>query len=393
MPLMASSAGGLLERIIPNRQNRSLWGLIVGLGYSIILVGPIIAAFVYESLYEVLFLQTLGLLYATNLVSYTLVLIPATLVLGRMREPLSGSRAVLFAFTVSLTAAVLRAGIIVPLSGIQMPERGAPFIIVQFLLGLVFLAAMTAAVIYAAARERALEDAFRDLARANASLAHEEEAVRGDVFDQLHGSLQAQFVAVRRQLSDLAAQTSDPRAAEVARELDGTLDRLYRDGVGAVARALNPPGLEVSLQAALDELSERLGNSTELRVTFDPVATALDDPMAGGLHRGLRVASYRIVEEAVSNAMRHSNARLIDVDVSSQLDRGAVQVVLRVSHPSAEDVRVREGSGLGRMRARTQALGGAVSYASTSGVFMVTAILPVTLPDGGRWAEVETRRG
>lgn len=381
-----------LERIIPNRLNRSLWGLLAGLGYAIILTGPLVAVFIYDAIYDVPLIPTLLTLWGTNLAAFTLALIAGTILLSRLREPLTGARAVLFAVGLTLLGAVLRAAIFIPITEGQMPERQGAFVAVQFLLALIFLAAMTAGVIYASARERVLEDTFRDLARVNASLTHEEEAVRSEVFDQLHGSLQAEFVAVRRRLADLARETTDPRAADTARDLDGTLDRLYRDGVGAVARALNPPGLEVGLHTALAELAERLDQATDLRVEFDPVAAALDDPMAGGLHRGVRIASYRIIEEAVSNAMRHSGARVVDVQVYSSLDQGQAMLAMRVSHEVEGEITVREGSGLSRMRSRAQALGGTVSFTVGTGQFMIAAAIPLALPDGGRWADAEPLR-
>lgn len=387
------SSGRWLERAIPNRLNRSLWALLAGLGYAIVLSGPIVAVFIYDALYRVPILPTLLWIWAINIGTYTLVMLLGLLLLSRLQQALTGARAVLFAIGLAAIGVVIRAIVMSILAREILPQTGALFSVVQLALGLIFIAALVAAVSYAASRERVIEDAFRELTRVNTSLAREEESVRGEIFDQLHGSLQAEVVAIRRRLDDLARETTDPRAARTAEELEQSLDRLYRDGIGAVARALIPQGLEVGLRAALDELTGRLDQAAVLRVRFDPVAAALDDPMSGGLHRSLRITSYRIIEEAVSNAMRHAQATDIDVEVGSTLDDGVAMLTLRIAHPVDSTLIIREGSGLGRMKARAQALGGSVTFTSGSSRFTVTASLPLAMPDGGRWAEVEVSRG
>jgi signal transduction histidine kinase len=98
------------------------------------------------------------------------------------------------------------------------------------------------------------------------------------------------------------------------------------------------------------------------------------------------MAAYRIIEEAASNAMEHSHARLVVVMLSSHLADGSARLDLEVSHEIPAPVTVMEGSGLARMRARARALGGQVAYTSEPGRFVVRASLPLALPDGGRWA-------
>lgn len=113
----------------------------------------------------------------------------------------------------------------------------------------------------------------------------------------------------------------------------------------------------------------------------------LEDPIQGGLHRSLRMASYRIVEEAVSNAVEHSRARTIDVAVPSELDGGEPHLTLAISHGITAPVVIREGSDLTRRLSRAHALGGRISYASRESTFIVRAEFPLVSPDEGRWAQ------
>lgn len=378
-----------MERVIRDSMNRSLWWLTVGLGYALVLTGPLVSAIVFQAIYRVPIMTSLLWLWPINLVSVTVALIAGAAVLSRIRNPLTAAQAVLYAIGVSVVGTVFRF-LIIRLTGQgPLPEVQLYFFLIQLALGAIFLAALIAAITFAAARERSLSDLFAQLSRAQISLAQEEEKVRGEVFDQLHGSLQAEFVAMRQELKDLSAATTDPDAALVAHRIESQLDTVYRTGVESIARALYPSGLEVGLNVALSELAGRLEPSIALNLALDPIVLVLDDPMLGGLHRSLRMASYRIVEEAVSNAVEHSGARSIDVAVTSDLDRGEPHLTLRVSHAIDAPVVVREGSGLTRMRSRALALGGRVTYTSRDSTFTVWAEFPLVRPDEGRWAEAE----
>lgn len=369
--------------------NRSLWWLTVGLGYAVVLTGPLVSAIVFQALYDIPIMTSLLWLWPINVVAMTFGLIIGAIVLNRVRNPLTPLQAVLFAIGITMGGLVLRF-LVIRLTGQgPLPEVHTPFYLIQFAIGAIFLAALIAAVSFATVRERALTDLFAQLNRAQISLAQEEEKIRGEVFDQLHGSLQAEFVAMRQELKDLSATTTDPRAATVAERVETQLETVYRDGVESIARALYPSGLEVGLNVALSELAGRLEPSISLNIAMDPIVLVLDDPMLGGLHRSLRMASYRIVEEAVSNAVEHSGARSIDVAVTSDLDEGEPHLTLTISHPIDAPVVVREGSGLTRMRSRAHALGGRVTYVSRESRFIVRAEFPLVRPDEGRWAEAE----
>lgn len=369
--------------------NRSLWWLSVGLGYAVVLTGPLVSAIVFQAIYDVPIMTSLLWLWPINLIAITVSLIMGAAALGRVRSSLTPVQAALYAIGVTLFGLVLRF-IIIRLTGQgPLPEVQTSFYLIQFAIGAIFLSALLAAISFAAARERALTDLFAQLNRAQISLAQEEEKVRGEVFDQLHGSLQAEFVALRQELKDLSAATPDPHAAIVADRVEGQLETIYREGVESIARALYPSGLEVGLNVALSELAGRLEPSISLRIAMDPIVLVLDDPMLGGLHRSLRMASYRIVEEAVSNAVEHSGSRSIDVTLTSDLDEGEPHLTLIVSHPIDGPVVIHEGSGLTRMRSRARALGGRLTYASGDSTFTVRAEFPLVRPDEGRWAQTE----
>lgn len=366
-----------MARCIPDRMNRYLWWLTLFIGFAVVLSGPITGAIVYQALYETPVMATLVWLWGTNTVALSIALAFGAAVLSRMTRSLVGFETIVFAVGLSVLGAALRIGIISVTGNGPLPPLGGGFLAAQFALGILVIAALLAAILYASSRERVITEVFTRLERAQANLAHEEEAVRAEVFDQLHGSLQAEFVAIRRSLTNLTETTSDPDAARTAVEAEVHLDRLYREGVGAVARALRPPGLEAGILGALAELQTRIGSGAAVNVEVDPIVAMLDDPMTGGLRDDLRLAAFRIVEEAVSNAMRHADASVIDVRLGSELHEGAPMLVLHVDNASRARSAVTPGAGLSRMKARAAALGGEVRISQTDDRFSVVATLPL----------------
>jgi len=134
--------------------------------------------------------------------------------------------------------------------------------------------------------------------------------------------------------------------------------------VRALVHELRPPALdELGLAAAVRELADRVGGG-RVTVTTDDLR---DLPAAVDL------AAYRIVAEAIRNALRHGDPGGVLVALRRETDR----LVVEVSDDGAGFAPdAREGVGLASMRQRAEELGG---------TFAVLA------PAGGRGVTVEAR--
>lgn len=126
------------------------------------------------------------------------------------------------------------------------------------------------------------------------------------------------------------------------------------------------PGL-ADLGALLDDV-RATGLAVQLRVHGDPVA----------LPPGLDLSAYRIVQEAVTNTLKHAHARHAEVDVSYRPRDLVVEVRDDGSGPATTDA---QGHGLVGIRERVKIFGGDVSAGGApGGGFLVRARLPL---DGG----------
>jgi PAS domain S-box-containing protein len=226
------------------------------------------------------------------------------------------------------------------------------------------------------------EDATRRLAAARELQAlvtralnlREEEQTR--IAREIHDSLGQSLTVLKFDLTLLADGLKKrgalaEKAREMARRVDAAIASL-RD----IAAGLHPATLEqLGLAATLEWTLERFQKDTGLPCSLD--ASGLSVPIPPEL----AVALYRIVQEALSNVLRHAQARRVEVSLSS--DEGGI--CLRVTDDgkgiSPDDTLKPRSLGLIGMRERARALGGTLKVEGAPGFgTRVEVRAPATLP-------------
>jgi signal transduction histidine kinase len=193
-----------------------------------------------------------------------------------------------------------------------------------------------------------------DLARSRERLvlAREEERrrLRRDLHDGLGPSLAS--IGLRAGAAG-ATLSSDPVAAgrlldELGAEVEATLADVRR-----LVDGLRPPALdELGLVGAIRAQAARLeGGGTEPGTAISVEATPADFP---DVPAAVEVAAYRIVAEAMTNAVRHAAARTCRI----RLDAGSDLRVEVIDDGHGLPRRVVRGTGLDSMSARAAELGG-----------------------------------
>jgi len=167
---------------------------------------------------------------------------------------------------------------------------------------------------------------------------------------------------------------SDPgRAQELSQQIrdrvTGAIDEVRR-----LISQLRPVALdELGLIGALREqaqLLSRRSDGTSLEITV-----RARSPLPG-IPPEVEVAAYRIVTEALTNAVRHSRAARIDVDVA--LTGEPVELLLAVQDDdSRPGEQWQSGVGLESMHERVAELGGTVRAGPTPQGGLVQARLPI----------------
>ncbi|MGB0090624.1 MAG: histidine kinase [Planifilum fulgidum] len=127
---------------------------------------------------------------------------------------------------------------------------------------------------------------------------------------------------------------------------------------------------EIQGLSSVIHLIRRLETDSQIRVNFTAKQGALSVPLSADKC----VAIYRGIQEGLTNAMRHSFAR--EVDVSLDLP-GGKSIRFEVSNRIREAKPYREGFGLKALRERVEQVGGRVEIVPSRERFTVRGIIPL----------------
>lgn len=191
--------------------------------------------------------------------------------------------------------------------------------------------------------------------------AAEEERER--IARELHDDT-AQRLAGLMLLLRAASRVEDRE--ERARRIDQIREEIAdaAEAVRRIARGLRPPALdEVGLGSALESLVRSLSRAHGVGIELDA------DPLDGRLGTDAELALYRIVQEALTNAVRHADASRIRVALRAG-DETLCVTVEDDGRGFAAPGDLRDGGhglGLIGMRERARNAGGSLTIASAPG--------------------------
>jgi signal transduction histidine kinase len=170
----------------------------------------------------------------------------------------------------------------------------------------------------------------------------------------LHDGIQQRLVSLALRLRAIENSTPAP-APELLGELALIADdlRAALDELREISRGIHPGMLsEAGLESALKALVRRFGVPIALDVTLE---SRLDEP--------LEVAAYYVAAEALTNAVKHAEASVIELRVNCP--DGALTLVIRDDGVGGADPS--RGSGIVGLTDRVKALGGTISVVSPPG--------------------------
>ena len=203
------------------------------------------------------------------------------------------------------------------------------------------------------------------------------EQERGAIARELHDELGQQVTAIKSAGLAIArrATGSDELIERSARLVVDCADQIY-DGVHRLISELRP--LALDRFGLHDALQDMLG---DWRVYHPDMGLTLSTSgVLEGLDNALATAVYRIVQEAVNNALRHAQASCIDISVVATDTHLQLDVVDN-GHGRLELLQATDHFGVLGMRERAQALGGSfeLKQVEPSGV-RICVRLPVNRP-------------
>jgi two-component system sensor histidine kinase UhpB len=221
----------------------------------------------------------------------------------------------------------------------------------------------------AAYRERLREVAARALGAAE----EERKRIARELHDETAQMLAALLIRIRVVRGARDAAATDALLEDMRAEVGQALE-----GIRRFARGLRPPALdELGLVPAIESHVRYLAEIARLDITVDA------DELGHGLPPEAELALYRIVQESLSNVVRHAGATRAAVRIAREPDRVVVTVDDDGRGFDPAEVAAREPGRLGLfgMSERAIYLGGRAEVTSTPGAgTRVRAEVPLPHP-------------
>jgi signal transduction histidine kinase len=160
-------------------------------------------------------------------------------------------------------------------------------------------------------------------------------------------------------------------------ELLNTIKELTRQCTQKIRSAsylLHPPLLqEAGLVPAISWLAEGFAQRTGIRVNVRI------SPKLGRLAEMAEMAIFRVVQESLSNVLRHSTSNVVDIRLSRH--PGTIKLSVKDRRPGdslapVHDAHHHPGIGIAGMKERLKELGGQLDVHTVSGGMIVVASLP-----------------
>lgn len=200
---------------------------------------------------------------------------------------------------------------------------------------------------------------------------------RADIAREIHDDIGGALAAVKLDLAWLQRRLADAEAlAHVASALAMT-----EQALGAsqrIMRNLRPAVLDQGLMAALQWLTRTFAERTGLEVTLHGALRT-----ATALPARVEMAAYRTVQEALTNVLKHAQARRVRVEVSDLEDHLTIEVADDGRGAAPEELRKDRSFGLLGLRERAQSVGGWLDVVTAPGQGM-TLILSIPLSEAAR---------
>jgi signal transduction histidine kinase len=206
--------------------------------------------------------------------------------------------------------------------------------------------------------DKLVEARTRELSALSDHLQALSEKEKWELARKLHDELGGLLTAAKMDVSWLQSRLEGKAFQERLTQLAGVLDEAM-DLKRCVVEGLRPSlldhfGLPTALRAYVESTSSRAGL----------VAQVVIEHACDSLSKDAAIGLFRVVQDGLSNIIRHANAKVVRLELGGDDHRCTVLLADDGRGFDTRDARLRGSHGLMGMRQRVQALGGRLDVES-----------------------------
>ncbi len=212
-------------------------------------------------------------------------------------------------------------------------------------------------------------------------ITHLQDRTAQAIADHLHGKVQSHLLVAWHQLQQCQELLYDN--PHQVRELLNTsmeiLDTVREQQIRQLCHAIHPGLIRIALVPALKHLVERFSSCFEVDLKLDSTVSTWDGRLDSPVTAEKRMALYRVVEEALSNLVRHSLATR--ADIALDVDRQTVLELNVVDNGKPWNIDVSAPHlGLFNMMTRADEVGGTLEFTHSAHQNQMVLRIPLGEP-------------
>jgi signal transduction histidine kinase len=214
---------------------------------------------------------------------------------------------------------------------------------------------------------RLLQRNVEELEESRRRITTADDRLRREIAELLHSRVLTRLLVVWTRLGQCVDRIAvDPvAAAELLRQVRDDVDQIGEREIRRAVYLLHPSVIRVGLVPAVRSLLARFEESLDSDLRVDAAVAELDSAENNRIPEPLRLAMYRVLEEAVNNVFRHAGAAHIVVELG--LAGPSLSLLVRDDGCGFDPAAARRGLGLGIVGDRVDQAGGSWSVASAPG--------------------------
>jgi signal transduction histidine kinase len=195
------------------------------------------------------------------------------------------------------------------------------------------------------------------------------EKERSRIAKDLHDSVGTDFTAIKMRVSQILKVMDYPEKNEVEQQFQHTIQEIK-----GIIYDLSPPGLErYGLMAGFRNYVDRINGSIPIKINLNTFGNEVKN-------MNVSIAVFRVVQELISNSLKHSNAQHINLHINAFDD--LLNIVYEDDGKGFSYDSNHKGLGLYSIESRVQSIKGQLKFESGSFGISYSIDIPLSMSIG-----------
>jgi PAS domain S-box-containing protein len=225
----------------------------------------------------------------------------------------------------------------------------------------------------------------QELSMLHHRLIDAQESLRKEIASQLHGTVQSRLILLENNVAELKAKTRSKRMTKKLDEVRRGLEELRNEHIRSISHRLFPSILRLGITTGLESLIDQYSAKLLVDLRVSKKLRDREQVNRKFVPDNLKLALYRIAEEALTNVSKHTPAANNIVVKLSLSDSQILCLTVRDDGPGSNTTNPSSGIGLSLISDYAAAAGGSCTIKSIPGKgTRVTAKLPLARLETGQ---------